>query len=418
MFVFFSISKTQLVTYIFPLYPAAALFVGVLLDKAASGDMDSGKAVAKSLIAGLIYSALLAAALVVMARSKYPEAGIAAAAMAATLLLAAVIAFAMRGKPDRSAWTIGTGMAVFALILMFCVVPRLALTTSTRDIVRTIPRVADGRVAEWNLRKPSLLFYLGSTPEHLPSVSEARRQLGEEVSTWVVCKDKDASPASCSGECRDRPNGWADGYRKQIGRQSERTGAQLINSLSIVYPMYNEKDNIPIAISEAIRVGYKIAPKIEVIVVDDASTDGCGAIADTLAERHPEVHVIHHKRNRKLGGSLQTGFNAATMEWVLYMDSDLPIKMDDALNAVPLTDEADVVIGWRKSRAESWRREFISKVYNWMIRTMFDLHVTDVNFAFKLFRREFLDQIILTSEGSFIDAELLLEMQRGGCADH
>lgn len=188
----------------------------------------------------------------------------------------------------------------------------------------------------------------------------------------------------------------------------------MIESLSIVYPMYNEKDNIPIAVSEAVRVGYKIAPEIEIIVVDDASTDGCGAIADGLAERQPEVRVIHHKRNRKLGGSLQTGFNAATKQWVLYMDSDLPIKMDDALDAVPLTDDADVVIGWRRSRAESWRREFMSKVYNWLIRKTFNLHVTDVNFAFKLFKRELLDQIILTSEGSFIDAELLLELQRAG----
>lgn len=178
--------------------------------------------------------------------------------------------------------------------------------------------------------------------------------------------------------------------------------------------MYNEKDNIPTAISEAIRVGYKIAPRVEVIVVDDASTDGCGAIADSIAEEHSEVRVIHHKRNRKLGGSLQTGFNAATMEWVLYMDSDLPIKMDDALDAVPLTDDADIVIGWRRSRAESRRREVMSKCYNWLIRTVFGLRVVDVNFAFKLFRREFLDRIILTSEGSFIDAELLLEMQREG----
>jgi len=188
----------------------------------------------------------------------------------------------------------------------------------------------------------------------------------------------------------------------------------LINSLSIVFPMYNEKDNIPIAVSEAIRVGYKIAPEIEVIVVDDASTDGSGEIADRLAEGQPEVRVIHHTRNRKLGGSLQTGFTAATKEWVLYMDSDLPIKMDDALDAVPLAADADVVIGWRKSRAESWRREFMSKVYNRLIRRVFGLRVTDVNFAFKLFRRELLDQIILTSEGSFIDAELLLEMQRAG----
>lgn len=178
--------------------------------------------------------------------------------------------------------------------------------------------------------------------------------------------------------------------------------------------MYNEKENIPVAVSEAIRVGYKIAPELEIVIVDDASTDGCGAIADRLAVEHPEVRVIHHKRNRKLGGSLQTGFNAATKEWVLYMDSDLPIHMDDALNAVPLTEDADIVIGWRKSRAESWRREFISKCYNRMIRAMFKLRVIDVNFAFKLFRREFLDRILLTSEGSFIDAELLLEMQREG----
>ena len=188
----------------------------------------------------------------------------------------------------------------------------------------------------------------------------------------------------------------------------------MIDSLSIVYPMYNEKDNIPIAVSEAIRVGYKIAPRIEIIVVDDASTDGSGAIVDRLAQAQSEVRVIHHNRNRKLGGSLQTGFNAARMEWILYMDSDLPIKMDDALDVVPLTEKADIVIGWRKSRAESKRREVMSKCYNWLIRAMFGLHVADVNFAFKLFRREFLDRIILTSEGSFIDAELLLEMQREG----
>lgn len=188
----------------------------------------------------------------------------------------------------------------------------------------------------------------------------------------------------------------------------------MISSLSIVYPMYNEKDNIETAVAEALRVGYKIAPEVEVVIVDDASTDGCGGIIDRLADEHPEVKALHHTYNRKLGGALKTGFAAATKEWVLYMDSDLPIRMDDALDAVPLTEKADIVIGWRKSRAESWRREFISKVYNRMIRTFFNLHVIDVNFAFKLFRRSFLDNIILTSEGSFIDAELLLEMQREG----
>jgi glycosyltransferase involved in cell wall biosynthesis len=188
----------------------------------------------------------------------------------------------------------------------------------------------------------------------------------------------------------------------------------LIDSLSIVFPMYNERGNIETAVAEAIRVGRLMAPDIEVIVVDDASTDGSGEVADRLSEEHSEVSVIHHPRNRKLGGALKTGFAAASKEWVLYMDSDLPIRMDDALDALPLVENADIVIGWRKSRAESLRREVMSKVYNWLIRQVFDLHVKDVNFAFKLFRRSLLDGIILTSEGSFIDAELLLEMQRVG----
>lgn len=188
----------------------------------------------------------------------------------------------------------------------------------------------------------------------------------------------------------------------------------MIRSISFVLPMYNEKDNIETAVRESIRVGYLMASEVEVVVVDDCSTDGSGGLVDRLSDELSELVVVHHDRNRKLGGALKTGFASASKEWVLYMDSDLPIKMDDALDAVPLTDSADIVIGWRKSRAESKRREIISKIYNRVIRAFFGLKVVDVNFAFKLFRREFLDRIILLSEGSFIDAELLLEMQREG----
>ncbi len=188
----------------------------------------------------------------------------------------------------------------------------------------------------------------------------------------------------------------------------------MIQSLSFVLPMYNEIMNIQTAVSEAIRVGHQITPEIEVIVVDDASTDGSGKLIDELSLEYPELRAIHHVHNRKLGGSLKTGFKAASKEWVLYTDSDLPIHMDDALKAVPLVNKADAVIGWRVSNGDSLRREVISKVYNLLIRSIFDLRVKDVNFAFKLFRRSLLDRMMLTAEGSFIDAEMLLEMRRIG----
>ncbi len=184
--------------------------------------------------------------------------------------------------------------------------------------------------------------------------------------------------------------------------------------LSFVFPMYNEIGNIETCVAEALRVGRKITDNLEIVVVDDASTDGCGALADTLALAHPEVKVIHHAKNRKLGGSLRTGFAAATKDWVLYIDSDLPIQMDDALLAIPLTQSADMVIGNRQGRAEGPKREIMSFVYNRLIRILFGLSVRDVNFAFKLFRRAILEQITLQSEGSFIDAELLIETHNAG----
>lgn len=184
--------------------------------------------------------------------------------------------------------------------------------------------------------------------------------------------------------------------------------------LSFVFPMYNEIGNIESCVAQALATGRKITSDLEIVVVDDASTDGCGELADQLAERHPEVKVIHHVRNRKLGGALRTGFAAATKEWILYIDSDLPIDMDDALRAVPLAADADMVIGNRQGRAEGIKREVMSFTYNRLIRYLFGLNVRDVNFAFKLFRRVILDHITLQSEGSFIDAELLVEANKAG----
>jgi len=188
----------------------------------------------------------------------------------------------------------------------------------------------------------------------------------------------------------------------------------MIRSLSFVMPMYNEIDNIERAIDDARRMAEAAVPDFEVVIVDDASTDGSGELVDRLAREDPRVKVIHHPRNRKLGGSLRTGFAAATKEWVLYTDSDLPIDMEDARQALPLTDTSDIVIGYRISRHEGWKREVMSWAYNRLIRALFGLRVRDVNFAFKLFRRGVLDPIRLESEGSFIDAEFLIEASRAG----
>jgi glycosyltransferase involved in cell wall biosynthesis len=178
--------------------------------------------------------------------------------------------------------------------------------------------------------------------------------------------------------------------------------------------MYNEIANIERAVADARAMATAIVADWEVVLVDDASTDGSGALVDRLSEADPHLRVIHHPHNRKLGGALRTGFAAATKEWVLYTDSDLPIRVADAVRAFPLSREADLVIGYRVSRHEGWKREVMSWGYNLLIRALFRLKVRDVNFAFKLFRRSILDRVQLRSEGSFIDAEFLVEAARAG----
>ena len=187
-----------------------------------------------------------------------------------------------------------------------------------------------------------------------------------------------------------------------------------ITSLSFVFPMYNEIENIEPCVDGALQIGRKLGVDFEIVVVDDASTDGCGELADEMAKKIPELKVIHHEKNRKLGGTLRTGFYGATKDYILYMDSDLPLDFNDVAEAIPKIGDADILTGYRLTRDESIKRKILSRGYNTLIRMLFDLKVTDVNFSFKLFKREILEHITLQSEGSFIDAELLIEARRAG----
>lgn len=182
--------------------------------------------------------------------------------------------------------------------------------------------------------------------------------------------------------------------------------------ISFVFPMFNEIGNIERMIRSTHDVARRTVDEFEIIVVNDASTDGCGELADSMRAEIPELRVLHHQRNRTLGGALKTGFAAARMDYVLYMDSDLPVGFDEVERV--LVDErngAEMVIGYRVGRAENIYRQIQSRIYNALLRLVFGLRVRDANFAFKLFRRELVVRP-LRSEGSFVDAELLLEAAR------
>lgn len=188
-------------------------------------------------------------------------------------------------------------------------------------------------------------------------------------------------------------------------------------SVSVVIPMYNEEDYVQRTLA-AVHASLDAAGlEHEVVLVDDASTDRTAALADAAAAADPRVRVLHNPRNLTLGGSLRAGFAAASKDLVLYTDADLPFDFDEVPRAVRLLEllEADFLSAYRFDRtAEGTRRALYTWGYSVLIRTLFGLRIRDVNFAFKLFRRSLLSRFALKSEGSLIDAELVVRATRAG----
>ena len=192
--------------------------------------------------------------------------------------------------------------------------------------------------------------------------------------------------------------------------------------LSVFFPMWNEQDYIERAVEaareecgELLELG-DIAD-YEIIIVNDASTDRTAEIADALAAADPHVRVVHHPQNRKLGGSMKSGFAAATGDLVLYTDADLPFDMHDVHKAVRLLRyyDADIVSAYRFDRTgEGYVRTVYSFFYNMMVRVLFGVRMRDINFAFKLCRTRVFEHVQLKSEGSFIDAELEVRARKHG----
>lgn len=192
--------------------------------------------------------------------------------------------------------------------------------------------------------------------------------------------------------------------------------------LSIFFPMWNEEAYIERAVGyakaecELLTAAGEILD-YELIVVDDCSTDRTPELADALAAADSHVVVVHHPVNRKLGGSMKTGFATASGDLVLYSDADLPFDMAEVTRAVRLMRlyEADVVSAYRHDRTgEGLSRAIYTFFYNVLIRRLFGVRMRDINFAFKLCRRRIFDHITLQSEGSFIDAELIIRTRKLG----
>jgi glycosyltransferase involved in cell wall biosynthesis len=187
----------------------------------------------------------------------------------------------------------------------------------------------------------------------------------------------------------------------------------MSQSVSIVLPAYNEAENLPEAVERSVAALAHLEGDHEVIVVDDGSSDDTGEVARRLAAENPAVvRVLSHARNVGYGAAIRTGFDNARGDLVFFTDSDNQYDPDELRYFVPMMAEHDLAIGFRVYRYDRVVRSILSWFYNRLVGIMFRLRVRDVDCAFKLMRREVVEQIALECDNFFIDTEIVARARK------
>jgi len=186
-----------------------------------------------------------------------------------------------------------------------------------------------------------------------------------------------------------------------------------ISSVSFVMPMFNERDNIAGTIEQIRTLADGLVEDYEIVIVDDASTDGCGNIVEDMARDDARIKFFRLATNTKFGGAFAKAFKSARKDIILYMDSDMPVDAADIKESLPLIADADIVTGYSKvKKGETLLRKVISGSYNLMVQALFGLNVRDINSGYKIVRRDLVDGIDFVSQSPFIDVELFLQAKK------
>ena len=183
-------------------------------------------------------------------------------------------------------------------------------------------------------------------------------------------------------------------------------------SCTAFVPVHDEEASIVAVAEGLLAVLPEVADAWDLVLVDDGSRDGTAALVDRLAATYDGVRVVRHAANRGYGAAVRSGIAAARGEWVFFTDGDGQFDPAVLADVVRALGDADVVLGWRATRADTWRRRAFTRAWNGIVRRFLGVPVRDVNCAVKLFRRSLVDAGALRVDGGAISAELLAHLAR------
>ncbi|HEY9422466.1 MAG TPA: glycosyltransferase family 2 protein [Thermoanaerobaculia bacterium] len=183
--------------------------------------------------------------------------------------------------------------------------------------------------------------------------------------------------------------------------------------LSIVIPVYNEEENLPVLAAEIQGVMRDLGRPHEVIYVDDGSTDGTPEVLRRLAGLDPATRVIRQRRNSGQSAAMDAGFRFSRGAIVVTLDADLQNDPADIPRLLELMDRWDVVCGVRARRYDTWVRKASSRIANGVRNRVTHESVTDVGCTLKAYRTEFLRRIpMFTGMHRFLPTLLKMEGAR------
>ena len=171
--------------------------------------------------------------------------------------------------------------------------------------------------------------------------------------------------------------------------------------LTIVIPVYNEAESLDELYAQLLDVAKKHDYQLQIVMVDDGSTDGSWDVIQRLSAKDPQqVEGIRFRRNFGKAAALSAGLKDVRGEFVLTMDADLqddPAEIPAFLEKMG-DDDFDVVSGWKKRRLDPWHKTGPSKVFNWLVSQLTKVKLHDHNCGFKCYRPGVFDDVKLYGE--------------------
>lgn len=189
----------------------------------------------------------------------------------------------------------------------------------------------------------------------------------------------------------------------------------MITLLTVFIPAYNEQDNLDKCVHALIPSLENTRTPFEILIVDDASSDQTGDIAEQLAQQDPRIRAVHHTHNLGIGGGFCTAIEKAHGDWLLLIPADLAVDVADIHLYLDAAAQADVVVGLRSNRDDySLFRKLVSWVNIQLIRFLFRMAQHQFQFI-SMYRLEVLRQMKIEYwRSAFFLAEVLIKAKALG----